>query len=391
MGIRSVEADAVDDALITLSRNTKFGIICLALVSLSTAGLAHAQGSLIILDPTISGDTVTLPIHLEGNVLDGVAALDFQLSFDVTILQPVQTQPGEAATNAGKEVQARLLADGQYEVLMFGLERNAFAQGEVARITLNKLSDPKGGETPVTISNTKLATVSGSEIPSQGSTITLLFESDSETGGAGGLPPTGGGGDSSQTATTRNTEPTSASSNATDTATSRGELPTGGPGAFDLPKAQAAADARLSMLREARAEREAARASVEGQSPDPVNTSELRVRRNPRSAGPILASGSESDRKRAAREISEGDIGVPRPALDPVETAQQPPGLSQDSDGNDDLSLPEPIIGPTDNSLMIDDRPRSDSSYSKGLRVQAAVLAGFIAVALGIYAVRRRP
>jgi hypothetical protein len=341
---------------------------------------------LVILDPTIGGNTVTLPIHLQGNVHDGVAALDFRLSFDTVILQPVQVQPGEAAANAGKEVQAHLLADGQYEVLMFGLERNALAQGEVARITLNKIGDPKDGETPVSIGNTKLATISGAEIPSQGSTITLLFESDSESGGAGGLPPDSGEGSSNETTTTRNTESVNASSTTSGSASSGAGQPAGGPGAFDLPKAQAAAEARLSMLRDARAEREVARASVEGQSPDRVDTSEIRVRRDSGSARPIVIRGTDSGGKPTDTEVAERRID----GRQANEMAQRAPEIQPDGSSNEIPEQLDLLSDPSGLEPVIDDRPSSNSSFSRTLRMQAGFMAACIAVALGIFTLRRR-
>lgn len=363
-----------------------------ALLLTAVAALAHAQGSLFIVDPTISGNTVTLPIHLEGNVLDGVAALDFQLSFDPAILEPVRVELGEAAASAGKEIQARLLADGQYVVLMFGLGRNSVAQGEVARIELNKLRDPIGGETPVTIGNTTFATVSGVEIPSQGSTTTLLFESDSGNGGgvAGGLPPIFGVGSptgSGQASTTRNTGPPAA---VTGTGKSDVESASGGLGTFDLAEARAAADARLSMLRGAQVEREAARAAVDRLPAGAGNNSEIKVRRASRPSAINTARRSGRPGERADLNAVENGSATRRTGSDSNENVQQERGVQ-----------PEPMVPEfVDRSVSTGDsggmepvdevESATDSAFGRDIRLRAGFLAACLAVAVGIFFVRQR-
>jgi hypothetical protein len=136
-----------------------------------------------------------VPVYLQGAVTEGVAALDFYLAYDPNILSPVRVEPGQAAVNAGKDVQARLANDGQYIVLMFGLSQTAIQEGEVVRIILEKHGNPENGETPVSITNTKFASLPGLEIPSQGSSATLLSDlnTDEKDTGAGAPNPIFGG------------------------------------------------------------------------------------------------------------------------------------------------------------------------------------------------------
>ncbi len=360
------------------------------MIGLFTADIAQGQGNLVIVDPTISGDTVTLPIHLQGNVLDGVAALDFQLSYDSAILQPVQVQLGEAAANAGKELQARLLADGQYVVLMFGLGRNAVAQGEVARISLDKLSDPKDGQTPVTIVNTKLATISGVEIPSQGSATTLLFDDEGGrgSGDAGGLPPIFNGGlptgttNAGQIPAAQNTETADIGSIPTATG------PSGRAAVFDLEKARVESEARLSMLRGAQEEREAARAAVERVPTAGGSDAGMRVRRAPSSPSAIAENRPDSRRDSSdtsgTSPVARSDSGElaentsPRAAAQSIEEGSKPSVKTvpiERSPGNGPLALDDIYANPP---------------IGKGLWVRAGFVAACLTISFGIFLIRRK-
>ncbi len=367
----------MDDALRTMRRA---GIVIragIALAFITLPALSHGQGLLAILDPTISGDTVTLPIHVQGNLLDGVAALDFQLTYDAAILQPVQVYVGDAAANAGKKVQARVLQDGQYAVLMFGTERSAVVQGEVARIALNKISEPKDGQTPVTIINTTFATVSGVEIPSQGSTATLLF--DSETDDGGGTPYPQGQSDPPPSNDGPNITPIADDS-----------TKAGGASPFDLAGARAAANERLSMLRGAQAEREAARADIDRASGDTRRESGIKVRSaaaapraNPGDALQIPIGAAD----RAARTSREGG-SAPTTTLDAgtrsdAETLINPSG-TEDPENRE-------VAGQMEGDLSVTEaKTAAQSSVSGGVKAQAGVLAACLAIALGIFVNRRR-
>lgn len=347
---------------------------------------ASAQGSLVIVDPTISGDTVTLPIHLQGNVSDGVAAMDFQLSFDATILQPVQVRAGAAAVDAGKEVQARVLADGQYTVLMFGVGRSAVSQGEVARVALNKIDNPKAGETPVTIEHTTFATVSGVEIPSLGSTTTLQFERESGDGGnADSLPPIFGGGTTTagdQTPAAQGDEtatPTPDASNA-------GGVPAGDAGVLDLAEARAAAGTRISMLQEARAKREAARINVARQGEagnEPTAKARARgIETGSTPNSPGLAADPRNTTQPSDKQArSSDDEGVAVPA----QMAQQEPGAGQ----------PQPVLEPPLKGSGAESFPGREpvdaveAGSASAIRRQAAVIAGCLFVAVVIFGVQR--
>lgn len=361
----------------------------IALIGIAIPALSYGQGSLAILDPTINGDTVTLPIHVQGYILDGVAALDFQLTYDAAILQPVQVYLGEAAADAGKKVQARILEDGQYAVLMFGTERSAVAQGEVARIALNKISEPKDGQTPVTIVNTTFATVSGVEIPSQGSTATLLFdlETDDENGNAGGLPPIIGGGTPNQPG---QTVPPQNNENPSPTPAIDGATKAGSASPFDLAGARAAADERLSMLRGAQAEREAARADVDRASGLTRGEPGIMVRNTSmasRATSADAPGNPTSAADRTARETRGGASTATTPVNESTRIAAAP--LSNPSRLGES-EKPEVSDQLDDNSAVAGGETPSKSADSRGVKVQAGVLAVCLAIALGIYVVRRR-
>lgn len=351
-------------------------------------GWAYGQGSLVILDPTISGDTVTIPIHLQGNVLDGVAALDFQLSYDPAILQPLQTYIGDAAVDAGKEIQARLLADGQYVVLMFGLERSAVPQGEIVRISLNKLSDPKNGETPVTISSTKLATISGVEIPSQGSTASLLFDTDS----SGGLPPVFGGGlptgvdDTGQSSSTG--DPDGSGTSPQSQTGLPGEGPVlGGGGSIDLASLRAAANERISMLQNAQAEREAARSEVNRTPANSSNDRGIRVRQTPPGSKGTVAND------RGGR-IESTQSGAVENNVENRQVASVAGERDGQGEGDQLAPLSDKVAAQTEeyaeSGLDSEGQSRPISKVTRRTWVQAGVLAACLAVAVGVFLVQRR-
>lgn len=379
----------MDDALRTVR---PIGIVIragIALAFIAISSLSHGQGSLAILDPTISGDTVTLPIHLQGYVLDGVAALDFQLTYDAAILQPVQVYLGEAAAKAGKKVQARVLEDGQYAVLMFGTERSAVTQGEVARITLNKISQPKDGQTPVTIIHTKFATVSSVEIPSQGSTATLLFDSETDEGNgdAGGLPPIIGGGTPNQPG---QTDAPQNNDGPAPTPSIDGATKAGGANSFDLAGARAAVDERLSTLRGAQAEREAARAEIDRASGDKGREPGLMVR-SASSASRVNSGDTPGIVRAEADRVAPADRGGAGPDRE-VRTASA--RIEADTrtrpTGADRIESPDVSGLSEGNASTSGNETTSESAVLGGVKAQAGVLAVCLAIALGVYVNRRR-
>lgn len=161
-------------------RMTRYAILCTAAVFL---GSLAAGGTLRVGAPSFQGSDVTVPILLEGATEQGVAALDFRLNYDPEVFQPVSASTGAAASDANKQVQANSTRDGEYSVVMMGMNQSTVADGEVASIRFERVSEPASGRSNVRISRTTLASADGAEIPSEGGTATIELNGDDESNG----------------------------------------------------------------------------------------------------------------------------------------------------------------------------------------------------------------
>jgi hypothetical protein len=132
--------------------------------------VAHAAwaGQLRIGTARVSGDQVTVPILLNGDVGKGVSTLDFHLNYDPALFEPLAATAGAAATAADKSVQANAPAKGEYVVIMMGLNQNTVTSGEVANIVLRKVGSADSGKANLSVSQTTFASPEGVNIPSQG-------------------------------------------------------------------------------------------------------------------------------------------------------------------------------------------------------------------------------
>ncbi|MFP4172338.1 MAG: cohesin domain-containing protein [Candidatus Hydrogenedentota bacterium] len=151
-------------------RMTRFAILCTATVFL---GSLAAAGTLRVGSPSFQGSDVTVPILLEGSADQGVSALDFRLNYDPEVFQPVSASTGAAASDANKQVQANSTRDGEYSVVMLGMNQSTIADGEVASVRFERVSEPASGRSNVRVSRTTLASADGAEIPSEGGTATI--------------------------------------------------------------------------------------------------------------------------------------------------------------------------------------------------------------------------
>jgi len=141
-------------------------------------------GTLRVGPPSIQGSDVTVPILLEGAAEQGVAALDFQLDYDPEVFQPVSASTGAAASDANKQVQANSTREGEYSVVVMGMNQNTVADGEVASVRFEQVSEPESGGSNVRISRTTLASADGGEIPSEGGTATIQLNGEESNGDA---------------------------------------------------------------------------------------------------------------------------------------------------------------------------------------------------------------
>jgi hypothetical protein len=150
-------------------------------VMLAAPAVCSAQAGEIRLGaPEISGGTVKVPVSLDGNVGEGAAAMDFRFRYDPSVFEPVSIQAGAAASAAQKLVQANVVRPGEYVVLVFGLNQETVAAGEIANITLRRLDETATGASELRIANTTISLPNATDLASSGSTVTVDF----------GAPPT---------------------------------------------------------------------------------------------------------------------------------------------------------------------------------------------------------
>lgn len=122
-----------------------------------------AVGSLGIGDVTVEDSLLIIPIVLGGDVSQGVSGLNFSLSYDPKVLEPVAAAPGAAALQANKDVQMNVPSPGELTVVVIGLNQTVFQLGEVARVTMRRVGNPEGGIVGLGLANPSLATRDGTE------------------------------------------------------------------------------------------------------------------------------------------------------------------------------------------------------------------------------------
>jgi len=127
---------------------------------------AWAIGTLQLGEATIENNQVIVPVWLSGEVGGGVAALNFRLNYNPEYLRPLSAMAGTAAQGAGKQVFANA-KDGEYIIVMVGMNETACSTGEVARIVLQQVGDGDTSQWGLGISNPGLASPDGEVIESR--------------------------------------------------------------------------------------------------------------------------------------------------------------------------------------------------------------------------------
>ncbi len=152
----------------------------LLMVTLSATVYA---GTLTPGKPRVESDRYEVPIYLNG-AGNEVAALDFSLTYDPAVFQPVSISPGAVASAAGKLVTANLPEPGNYIVVMMGFNQTPVANGEVARIVLERVGSSGQSETTLTVNSPTLSTWEGVEVPAEGgaAAVTVTPKDEKPTG-----------------------------------------------------------------------------------------------------------------------------------------------------------------------------------------------------------------
>lgn len=135
------------------------------------AAMTHA-GELGIGPPTVESGYYRVPIVISAEQ-QGVAALNFRLSYDAGVFEPVAVEAGASALASGKQVTGNVAQPGEYVVVMMGFNQTAVNEGVVANVVLRQMGEPEEGLSRLTILDTALSTWEGGEIPSEGGTRVL--------------------------------------------------------------------------------------------------------------------------------------------------------------------------------------------------------------------------
>jgi len=155
-------------------------LFSVALLCISAADQVPAA-RLTVTNPKVSGDQVTFVVALEGDAVNGVSTMTFQVKYEPDVFEPVSVKPGKSASSAEKMVQGKAGKKGAYSVIVAGVNKNKIEKGDVAELTFKingKAKEAKTRETKITIAATSFASPEGTVVPSQGSDFTLKLIAD---------------------------------------------------------------------------------------------------------------------------------------------------------------------------------------------------------------------
>ena len=128
----------------------------------------YGQGSLQLgAVTTVENEHVIVPVILGGQPSEGVAAMDFRITYDPTQYRPVTALPGDAAKQVDKLVQANEVRPGEYIVVMMGMNQMTLTGGEVARVELAPVKSGQGYSSVQLVQPT-LSTADGKVMQSAG-------------------------------------------------------------------------------------------------------------------------------------------------------------------------------------------------------------------------------
>lgn len=138
-------------------------------------------GTVQIGDPTVESRWVTFPIRLEGDVGNGVSAMDFRVTYDPSLFRPTAVSAGSAAMEANKRVEWNVSAPGECVVVVMGMNQSVLQGGDVAKVQLQRIGEASGNATALGISNPTLSSLQGKSIPAEGSQATVKMPADPGT------------------------------------------------------------------------------------------------------------------------------------------------------------------------------------------------------------------
>jgi len=114
------------------------------------------------------GGSLTLPVVFSAPTGCAVAAIQFDVEYDPALLMPAPSGgvlEGAAAKAARKQISFSKTSPGRIRVLVVGLNADAIAGGEVARLNFSISGDAAAAASAVHVGNAVLADPNGSEVP----------------------------------------------------------------------------------------------------------------------------------------------------------------------------------------------------------------------------------
>ena len=146
------------------------------MLGLGLCTLASA-GTLSLGKPVVQNNQYTFPVNLQGDA-EGVAALDFRLSYDPAVFSPVSAQTGHSAVTAQKQISSNVAEPGEFVVVMMGFNQNEVQPGTVVELVLEKIGEPASGQSELLIAEPTMATYEGVELDSSGQARVVRFGED---------------------------------------------------------------------------------------------------------------------------------------------------------------------------------------------------------------------
>lgn len=147
-----------------------------AVLALGLCTLAGA-GTLSLGKPVVQNNQYTFPVNLQGDA-QGVAALDFRLSYDPAVFSPVSATTGNSAVTAQKQISSNVAEPGEFVVVMMGFNQNEVQPGTVVELVLEKIGEPANGQSELLIAEPTMATYEGVELDSSGEARVVRFGED---------------------------------------------------------------------------------------------------------------------------------------------------------------------------------------------------------------------
>ena len=159
-------------------------ILTISALSGATLTVGEATGA-----PAQTG--VTLPVTLDGEVGDAVAAIQFDVLFDADSFMLGDMSVGKAAEDADKDLDYYEIAPGDVRVIIAGLNQLTIADGVVADASFDIHADALDGVYAVSLANVLVSDPYGSPVTCDGITGELNVEQSGGEGEGEGETPSG--------------------------------------------------------------------------------------------------------------------------------------------------------------------------------------------------------